>query len=64
MIFMFSLYEMQHVMESRKMELNQHLVNKSYARQAGLIKDHVSLLEQIKRIINVRTKSRQAECCA
>ena len=61
---MFSFYEMQHVMEARKMELNQQMEKVSYARQAGLIKDHVSLLEQIKRMINVRTKSRQTECCA
>jgi len=61
---MFSFYEMQHVMEARKMELNQQIEKVSYARQAGMKKDKVSLLELMKKVFNVRTKSRQAECCA
>ena len=64
MIFMFSFYEMQHVMEARKMELDQQMVKASYARQAGMNKDQMSLLELMKKVFNVRTKSHQAECCA
>ena len=64
MIFMFSFYEMQQVMEARKMELNQQMEKASYARQAGMNKDQMSLLELMKKVFNVRTKSRQAECCA
>ena len=64
MIFMFSFYEMQHVMEARKMEVNQQMEKVSYARQASLNKEQVSLLELMKKVFNVRTKSRQTECCA
>ena len=60
MIFMFSFYEMQHVMEARKMELDQQMEKASYARQAGINKDQVSLLELMKKVFNVRTKSHQA----
>ena len=61
---MFSLYEMQHVMEARKVELNQQMEKVSYARQANVNKDKVRLLELTKKVFNIRTKSRQAECCA
>ena len=61
---MFSFYEMQHVMEARKMELNQQMEKVSYARQANVNKDKVRLLELMKKVFNIRTKSRQTECCA
>lgn len=61
---MFSIYEMQHVMEARKMELNQQMEKVSYSRQLGIKKDQMSLLELMKKVFNGRTKSRQAECCA
>ena len=64
MIFMFSLYEMQHVMEARKVELNQQMEKVSYARQANVNKDKMRLLELMKKVFNICTKSRQAECCA
>ena len=61
---MFSLYEMQHVMEARKVELNQQMEKVSYARQANVNKDKVRLLDLMKKVFNIRTKSRQTECCA
>lgn len=61
---MFSLYEMQHVMEARQMELNQQMEKVSYARQVRVNKDKVRPLELMKKVFNIRTKSRQAECCA
>ncbi|MCZ8537918.1 hypothetical protein M9R32_12050 [Paenisporosarcina quisquiliarum] len=61
---MMNHYEMQQMMEAKRMEIDRQIEMQSFFLQGETTKESLSLFELFKKMFNNRKNSNQDECCA